>query len=301
MTNADLDAAIAACVTRATGERFTIEERRSQGGGCINEAVLVSGGSRRFFVKTNAPDGGAMFEAEAEALRALAATGSLRVPEPIGQGIAGGRAYLVLEAIEFGSPGPDGWARMGSQLAAMHRSTVDTFGWHRDNTIGSTPQRNTRSANWLVFFRDCRLAPQFELAGRNGFRFENAGRLLDGLECFFSDHAPEPSLLHGDLWSGNAGFDSAGQAVVFDPASYYGDRETDLAFSECFGGFPQAFYEAYKAAWPLSPGYPLRRELYNLYHILNHANLFGGGYAGQARSMIERLLRASGRQDFFLE
>ncbi len=285
--NEALRAAVAACVGEATGESFTIGECRSQGGGCINQAFVVGDGRRRYFVKTNAGDRLEMFRAEAAALEALAATRTLRVPRPVGEGRAAGRAFFVMEAVEFGPPGD--WREMGRQLAALHANEGPAFGWDRDNTIGTTPQRNGWREDWVEFFRECRLRPQFELAAHNGHRFEGAGALLDGLGVFFEDPVPAPSLLHGDLWPGNASFDRAGQPVVYDPASYYGDRETDLAFSECFGGFPPAFYEGYRKAWPPGPGYPARRELYNLYHILNHANLFGGEYAAQAEAVISRL------------
>jgi fructosamine-3-kinase len=181
-------------------------------------------------------------------------------------------------------------AALGRGLAALHANHAERFGWHRDNTIGSTPQPNAWSDSWLEFWRDRRLAQQLELAHRNGHALARGDALLAGLHQLLDGHEPRPSLLHGDLWGGNAGFTDGGEPVVYDPACYCGDREADLAMTELFGGFRPAFHAAYREAAPLAPGYPLRRDLYNLYHVLNHLNLFGGGYLRQAGSMIDRLL-----------
>jgi len=173
------------------------------------------------------------------------------------------------------------WQLMGEQLADLHRHTSPDgrFGWHRDNYIGATPQANGWKESWAEFWLERRLRPQLELAGRNGFVLEAPPLgLLDG-------HEPKPCLLHGDLWSGNAGFTLQGP-VVFDPAVYYGDREADLAMTELFGGFPREFYEAYQEAYPLENGYELRKQLYNLYHLLNHLNLFGAGYLAQVKATL---------------
>ena len=178
-------------------------------------------------------------------------------------------------------------------LAQLHRTTAEAYGWHRDNTIGTTPQDNARTEDWAAFFRDRRIAPQLALAARNGHggRLQRAGeRLLAAMPLLLAGHAPVASLLHGDLWSGNAARLASGEPVIFDPAVYFGDRETDLAMTELFGGFPAAFHAAYRAAWPIDAGYPVRRTLYNLYHVLNHLNLFGGGYGAQAEAMIGQLL-----------
>jgi len=171
-------------------------------------------------------------------------------------------------------------------LAALHRRQAARFGWARDNTIGATPQANGWCESWTMFWRERRLAPQLALAARNGYRIDvpPVWRLLEG-------HEPAPSLLHGDLWSGNAGFLPDGAPVLFDPAVYYGDREADLAMTELFGGFPGEFYCAYNAAWPLASGYQQRKPLYNLYHLLNHLNLFGGGYLTQVRAALRLLAR----------
>jgi len=182
---------------------------------------------------------------------------------------------------------------LGEQLASLHRVTADQHGWNRDNFIGSTPQYNTPCDDWLEFWQDCRLKPQLEMSHAAGFRgnLANAGRrLLENLHLLLAGHDPAPSLLHGDLWSGNKAFTPDGQPVIFDPATYYGDREADIAMTELFGGFGADFYAAYNASYPLPDRYPLRRDLYNLYHLLNHLNLFGGGYLSRCERIINNLL-----------
>jgi protein-ribulosamine 3-kinase len=261
--------------------------------GCINTTTVLEGGGRRYFVKLNDAERQAMFEAEAEGLEAIRATAAIRAPRPICRGVAQGSSYLVLEHIAFGRGKADSAARLGHELAAVHRAVAPRFGWHRDNTIGSTPQANAWCEDWVTFFRDRRLGAQLALAARNGHggRLQARGeRLLADLGVLLAGHAPEPSLLHGDLWAGNYASDAEGHPVIFDPAVYHGDREADLAMTELFGGFPSGFYAAYREAWPLDAGYRVRRDLYNLYHVLNHLNLFGGGYRGQAEHLIDRLL-----------
>jgi fructosamine-3-kinase len=175
----------------------------------------------------------------------------------------------------------------------MHRQAQPYFGWRRDNTIGSTLQLNSSSDDWLTFWREQRLGFQLKLAANNGYggSLQAKGeRLCSDMAVFFEHYSPHPSLLHGDLWAGNAAVDKQGRPVVFDPACYYGDREADLAMTELFGGFSPDFYSAYQAEWPLDHGYSLRKTFYNLYHSLNHLNLFGGGYLRQAESMMAQLL-----------
>ena len=175
---------------------------------------------------------------------------------------------------------------MGRMLAEAHRKRGPRFGWHRDNYIGTTPQQNGWCDDWAEFWRERRLRPQLALAQRSGFDLGVVE--VDGI---LENHEPHPSLLHGDLWRGNAGFTSDGP-VVFDPAVYYGDREADLAMTELFGRFPPEFYAAYEKAYPLERGYELRKELYHLYHLLNHLNLFGAGYLEQVQRTLGLLGRA---------
>ena len=273
-----------------TGERFSPRTSNALGGGCINSATRLSDGRRHFFVKLNRADRLAMFEAEQAGLEEIAATHTLRVPQPICCGLSGDQAFIVLEHLELHGSGDSNLA--GARLAALHRHTSDRFGWHRDNTIGSTPQPNDVSRDWAGFWREQRLGFQLDLAARNGLgrRIANRGALLLSLFPALLDHAPVPSLLHGDLWGGNLAYSVAGDPVIFDPATYYGDREAEIAMTELFGRMPSNFYTAYNEAWPLDPGYASRKRLYNLYHILNHANMFGGGYVGQAAGMIDALL-----------
>lgn len=285
-----LNNALREAIAEATGRPFSIASEKTPGGGCINDARLLSDGERAFFVKTNAEAAYEMFASEAGALEEILATDTIRVPRPVTLGKAAGRAYLVLEALAFGRPSADGWKNMGARLAALHATTRESFGWHRDNTIGTTPQYNAPCADWPTFFRERRLRPQFDLARENGHSFARADELLDAVDSLLAGHEPAPSLLHGDLWSGNASFTKDGEPVLFDPATYYGDRETDLAFSEFFGGFPAEFYRAYEAAAPLDPGYATRKDLYNLYHLLNHTNLFGSPYARSTGTLIDQLL-----------
>jgi fructosamine-3-kinase len=230
-----------------------------------------------------------MFVAETAGLAAIGATATLPVPRSITHGTVDDRSYLLLEYLELGSRGNA--ALLGERLAALHRHTASQFGFPHDNFIGSTPQPNARKNDWIDFWREQRLGFQLRLAAKNGYgELQHEGeRLLDALPAFFADYTPRPSLLHGDLWSGNHAYLADGTPVIFDPAAYYGDRECDLAMTELFGGYPADFYAAYRAAWPLDEGYGTRRDLYNLYHILNHANLFGDGYVRQAAQMMQKL------------
>lgn len=262
-------------------------------GGSINECHRWESGRGPLFVKLAAAPRRAMLEAEAEGLRALAAAGAVRVPQVLAVGEAAGSAYLALEWIEFAPGRPETESCLGEQLARQHRHGAARFGWHRDNTIGSTPQQNVWAEDWVAFFRERRLRFQLELARGRETRArlqERGAELLERLGEFFATYRPQPALLHGDLWGGNWAADERGAPVIFDPAVYYGDREADIAMTRLFGGFGAAFHAAYEAEWRLDPGAPLRVELYNLYHVLNHLNLFGAGYARQAEAMIDRLL-----------
>ena len=216
------------------------------------------------------------FAAEVDGLEALRA--HIRVPRVLDRGTRGGKAYIRLEFLELQGSGD--WKAMGRMLASLHRHRGPRFGWHRDNYIGLAPQKNGWCDDWREFWRERRMRPQVEMAGLDID--------LEAVAGLLQNHKPQPSLLHGDLWSGNAGFTKDGP-VVFDPAAYYGDREADLAMTELFGGFPREFYHAYNEAFPLPEGYEKRKHLYNLYHLLNHLNLFGAGYLGQVKSTLRVL------------
>lgn len=285
---------ISRAVAAATGKPFKINQRASVGGGCINSAYRIEGGETGYFVKLNSADKAEMFAAEAAGLQEIARSHTLRVPRPICHGANDAASWLVLEYIAL-TRGGDMHA-LGHGLAAMHRVTGSAFGWQRDNTIGATPQINCESGDWPGFWREHRLSYQLRLAAEKGYRGglqKNGARLLDKIPAFFSGYGPLPALLHGDLWSGNVGFDETGKPVIFDPAVYYGDREADVAMTELFGGFSGDFYAAYRDAYPLDAGYAVRKPLYNLYHVLNHLNLFGGGYLGQAERLISELLASA--------
>jgi protein-ribulosamine 3-kinase len=230
------------------------------------------------------------FAAETDGLAALSAAGA-RVPAPLCHGEAEGEAFLVLEHLDMRGSGD--YAALGRSLALVHSARGGFFGWTRDNYIGRTPQLNTHSSSWSDFWCGARLSPQLGLARKSvlgASLLEKGERLLEAVPHLLRGHAPVPSLLHGDLWGGNTGFLGGGLPVLFDPAVYWGDRETDLAMTELFGGFPPGFYSAYAEIAPVDSGYARRKPLYNLYHVLNHANLFGGAYASQAERMIDGLL-----------
>lgn len=268
---------------------------RPVGGGDISAAwnLEIEGGE--IFLKTGLASQYDMFAAEAEGLSELALANAVRVPKLLATGRNADTAFLALEWLSFERPGTETERLLGVQLATMHRTVKDRFGWHRDNSIGLTPQHNDWSTDWVPFFRKHRLGYQLELAAGNGFKGElqeQGARLLMRLPMFFDGYKPVPSLLHGDLWGGNwASCDGA--PVIFDPAVYYGDRETDLAMTKLFGGFGAAFYDAYESTWPLAPGSRAREHLYQLYHVLNHLNLFGSAYLSRALGLIDGLLQAA--------
>ncbi len=271
---------------------FSLQDCRPVSGGSINNSYKISGQGRNYFVKTNSVNHAGMFAAEAEGLMAIVNSRSILAPKPVCYGEFDGSTYLVMDYLELGRGDKRSIDRLGEQLATMHRLNQSTFGWHIDNTIGSTPQINTPCESWPEFYGQYRLRYQIDLAGSNGHHgqlIDKAHELLGYLDQLLS-HKPQASLLHGDLWSGNYGICPHGVPVIFDPAVYYGDRETDIAMTELFGGFPPRFYEAYWHHYPEEAGYSVRKTLYSLYHILNHLNLFGANYAPRAEQMIAKLL-----------
>ncbi|MDJ0904610.1 MAG: fructosamine kinase family protein [Woeseiaceae bacterium] len=246
---------------------------------------------RDTFRKTGPESAFDMFEAEADGLVELRDAGEVRVPEVIDVGVINGQAYIDIEKLELEPTTRDIERRFGEQLARLHRHTQAHYGWFRDNTIGLTPQHNEQCDDWIEFFREHRLGFQVELAVANGYG-EDIAQLGQGLAEklpeLFDGYTPEASLLHGDLWGGNWGA-VAGEPVMFDPAVYYGDRETDIAMTMVFGGFGRAFYEAYESSWPMAAGHEQRLKLYQLYHILNHLNLFGHSYRARAIDLMRAL------------
>ncbi len=285
---------IATHISQSIGQPFQLETRRSVSGGCINSGYAISGSQQTYFVKVNQATQLAMFAAEAAGLDEMLASQTIRVPKPICWGTAADSAYLVLEWLELSHISGSGWEAMGHKLAALHQTTSRKgFGWQINNTIGATVQINDWSMDWTEFWAEHRLGYQFKLAAERGGIFPGQNRLLKAIPKLLSGHDPQPALVHGDLWSGNAAVTQAGEPVIFDPATYYGDREVDLAMTELFGGFPADFYRGYNSAFPLDSSYSQRKTLYNLYHILNHFNLFGGSYAAQSNRMIQQILSFS--------
>ena len=263
------------------------------GGGSISRAFKIATDNGRVFLKVDRAERLSMFEAEAEGLGALSEARVLKVPDVLDCGLASEYSYLAMDWLEFGSKCNGAEQRLGRGLARQHRVLGKYFGWHRDNTIGATHQPNNLGDDWLVFLCDQRIGFQLDLASSNGLPrndVERAKKLLDSFDFYFGDYRPDPSLLHGDLWAGNWGVTLSGNPVLYDPAVYFGDREADLAMTRLFGSFGKGFYESYQEDWPLAPGWELRVDLYNLYHLLNHFNLFGGSYLPQLQTTMARLV-----------
>ncbi len=279
---------------RRFNEPVRIDGTSPVGGGCISNTQRLDTDHGPFFLKTNSTSPAGMFTAEAKGLAALHGVGVLPVPEPISVAETEGArpAYLLTTWLEPGSPGPDFFEDFGRRFALLHRKgTGERYGFESDNFLGSTPQPNGWSDDWVAFFREKRLGYQLRLARRNGYTGELqrlGDRLLGRLDGYLRAPEEPPTLLHGDLWNGNYLCNSAGQAVIIDPATYYGRREADLAMTHLFGGFSRAFYRAYEEEWPLAPGSEDRLEIYKLYHLLNHLNLFGSGYLGGCLSVLRR-------------
>lgn len=266
---------------------------RTVGGGDINDSYRVESSGRQYFLKLNGPSALPMFEAEADGLRAMSAVEGCRVPGVIASGTTESQSFLLLEWLELQSGGATEEERLGRGLAMLHRTASGRFGWPHDNFIGTTAQINRHSEDWQTFYRDQRLAPQLALATANGFggRIQDLGdRLMTALPDILAGHEPAVSLTHGDLWGGNRAWLADGTPVLFDPAVCFADRETDLAMTRLFGGFGARFYDAYNESWPLPAGHERRVGLYQLYHLLNHLNLFGSGYLGRSTGVMEKLL-----------
>ena len=284
---------IAEKIKSKTNQDLDVTSVKKIMGGDINESYyLKSKNGAQFFIKTNAKRLVSMFAAEAEGLAAIATSESIRVPEVIVYDQTETESFLVLEYLELCSTRDH--EKFGRQLAAMHRCTKSNFGWHRSNTIGSTVQINSLNPDWCEFWINCRLRPQLAFAQSKACSHEllDLGeKLMQKSQDLFVGHKPQSSLLHGDLWGGNASTLADGTPVIFDPAVYFGDREADLAMMELFGGFSKECFSAYFEVLPIDQaGYVLRKQYYNLYHLLNHFNLFGGGYQQRCINDMQKIL-----------
>lgn len=294
MTSFETDVVLS--IEASTHRPAKLALRESVGGGCINESQkFVLDDGRTYFVKSNRPQLLNMFEQEMTGLQALERVGCLRVPQPITSGLTqeGQFAFLVLQWIEPGRERPGSSEAFGRNLARLHQqATAPQFGFSADNYIGSTVQRNGWQQDWCEFWRQSRLGDQFRLARENGYADAEFNRLadqvMDATESIVGEPDEPPTLIHGDLWSGNYLYDTQGQAVLIDPAAYYGRREAELAMTRLFGGFDSHFYQAYHEVWPLAPGAAERIDFYQLYHVLNHLNLFGGSYRSQCLALLKR-------------
>lgn len=280
-------------IEQASNKPFVLTHTTPVSGGCINSAYILHGDKICYFIKLNRAELLPMFEAEFAGLEEMLVSNTVRVPKPIVYGVLADKAFLIMEMMSLKSGNNTSDKQLGHQLAALHRIKQPFFGWHQNNTIGSTEQLNHNSDNWIEFWKNNRLGFQLSLAERNGYGsklFQTGEKLCHSLYHFFGSYTPHPSLLHGDLWSGNASVSDDNEPVIYDPACYYGDRETDIAMTTLFGGFSSSFYAAYNESYPMHSGYRVRKTLYNLYHILNHLNLFGEAYLHQAQNMIDSLL-----------
>ena len=281
------------------GNSVAITETDRLSGGDINKAYgLTLNTGAHIFMKANSKANADFFTAEAAGLSAIEATGVIKTPEILCTGTDDGEdvgySFLLLKFIKSAKPRTDYWETFARDLAALHKADTKNFalsgkfGFFQNNFIGARAQNNTPSDSWIYFFRDNRLAPQFKDAD-SYFTAEDRTKitkLLDHLEDFLIE-PNQPSLLHGDLWSGNVMCGPEGKAMLIDPAAYIGHAEADLAMTKLFGGFPEKFYDAYREANPLEPGYENRRDLYNLYQLLNHLNLFGPTYLGPVLSIVD--------------
>lgn len=293
------------CIEQAisieTGKAFKILHKEAVSHGAFNQTIeefdpplnlsyKVTDSQRSFFIKLNKKECLANFQAEAYSLKKLHALNIIPCPKVTGIGTSLDKSFLILDYIAFSKAKPRLWYQLGQQLAQIHYETQHgQFGWPHDNFIGQTIQPNNWSSNWRTFFANQRIAWQLQLLSEKSILLGDIEHIAQTCHDALLHHKVEPCLVHGDLWQGNTGF-TAEVAMVFDPACYYGDREVDIAMTELFGSFPSEFYRGYQAEYPLNSGYEKRKIIYNFYHILNHANLFGGIYIEQAKATLSRIM-----------
>jgi fructosamine-3-kinase len=285
------------------GDGSPILEMQPVGGGCINHAMRLETGIRTYFFKWNHPSPAQMFHKEASALALLASTQTVTVPSvwSVYESATEDFGLLLLEWLE-GKAAPDSIEQLGVQLADLHRRSYDLlkpsgYGFDSDNFLGRSPQINTWERSWGAFFANSRILPQMDMAYENGRlpgpRRRKLEKFLDRLPQLLNGVTRQPSLIHGDLWSGNV-IESPAGLVLIDPAVSFSDREAEIAYTELFGGFGHRFYQAYQNTWPLEKGYSERRDLYNLYHLLNHLNLFGESYGSAVDAVLNHYVGFTG-------
>jgi protein-ribulosamine 3-kinase len=276
----------------ATQTHFLLSEKIPVSGGDINQAFRLLGDGAEYFVKLNSSKYWDMFVQESVGLKALDITQSMLIPKVILHGVFKGQSYLVLEYIKMQRQGDI--RAFATALADLHLTSHSTFGFDNDNHIGTTPQNNRANNNWGEFFAEQRIGFQLKLLQQKNVSqslLNKGQQLLKKLPNYLNRHQVKPALVHGDLWQGNYAFNQAGVPLIFDPACYYADHEVDLAMLELFGNPGREFFEAYNRVYKIEQGYTERKKIYNLYHILNHANLFGGSYINQSEQIINELVK----------
>ncbi|MCC5852617.1 MAG: fructosamine kinase family protein [Alkalimonas sp.] len=281
--------AIAEHINSELDSDFKVVSKQQLSGGDINLAYHIFDDQHDFFIKLNEKEELEQFIAEAMSLQTIEHRHAIRVPKVICYGQTLDKAFLVLEYIPLIEEHDAGWDALGQAMARMHADSGQAmYGFDWDTCVGRTSQPNKWHGNWSSFFSEQRFGWLLQLLQEQGFGFGKIDALVEQCRQRLNHHQPTPSLVHGDFWRGNLGF-TADEPVVFDPASYYGDREVDIAFSELFGRFPDSFYQSYQSQYPLDKNYAERKSLYNLYHVLNHAYLFRGSYLVQAQDMVKQL------------
>lgn len=277
-------------IEEATASPYSISQKQTVTGGDINLSYKITDGNQPYFIKINDKSRQSNFDAEIYSLSQLSSQSNIKCPKVICSGSTLDKSFLVLEYLSLKAATNQQWKDLGKKLAEFHKNTVHgQFGWQDDNYIGLSIQPNHWASNWRVFFAEQRIAWQLQLLSEKSIIFGDIEHISQICHDELLHHHVEPCLLHGDLWQGNIGFADSGP-VLFDPASYYGDREVDIAMTELFGQFPTAFYQGYHQAYPLPEKYEQRKTVYNFYHVLNHANMFGGIYIEQAKAMLHRIL-----------
>ncbi|WP_106404053.1 fructosamine kinase family protein [Paraglaciecola hydrolytica] len=277
-------------IAKSIEREFICDDIREITSGQSHKAFKITDGRLRFFVKVNEIAHLGHFKAEIEGLEHLQKTNLFKVPKVICSGVVSDKSFLVLEFLTLQPGNNNNWYEFGQALANQHKNhTQDMYGWQEDNFIGLSPQVNQWHKKWHTFFAEQRIGFMLQLLAEKGHVLSNnIDQVVESVNRLLAGHNPPSSMLHGDLWSGNSGFHKD-KPALFDPAFYYGDRETDLAMTELFNRLPDQFYQGYQETWPLNDAYEFRKPVYQLYHVLNHALLFGGSYLDSARSTLKNM------------